>query len=207
MQFIMSIRISVVALFLGACCISTVRGVGADHPPVTPAVTNAPGQTALQRIHNRADRVHGYWVNSEDVFFYAGTTTALSDFIASCSKLEDTQVEITLNVGPKKARSPWDDEDRNIVTNWSLYTAPYDVRLLAEIDGTKTTTETLKKQIQESPATARIDIWLGGPIVTREIQIPPNIPLRASTNVMLPEDAKDFVSLHEAARKRLIQPD
>ena len=102
--------------------------------------------------------VHGFMVNWEDVFFYSGDTADFNRFIEAYSKLENLEHRIVIHAGTKKARSPWDKEDRNIPVGWSYYvwnTGPVP-------KGGK-------------PAPAKVDVWLGSRIKLEELRIPANV--------------------------------
>ena len=102
--------------------------------------------------------VHGFMVNWEDVFFYSGDTAAFNKFVEAYSKLENVEHRIVIHAGSKKARSPWDKEDRDIPADWSYYvwnTGPVP-------KGSK-------------PAPAKVDVWLGSRIKLEELRIPANV--------------------------------
>src|SRR5262245_29218443 len=80
-----------------------VLALGADHPrgPVGRASYWPDG---LQELANCRGRVHGFFVNAEDFFFYAGETKALNEFLRDYARLKDTKLEVVLHVGRKRAR-------------------------------------------------------------------------------------------------------
>ena len=145
-----------------------VWAAGADHPhPVTKGDGGWPD--AYYEIFNRKDRVHGYFVNSGDVFFYAADSKRFNTFLLECSELEDTSLELILHVGRKKARSPWDKKDRDIDVDW---------RLLADRGRRTGGKAELSFMIQ-------IDVWLGGAVSLDELQIPTNITVRSAGEIDL----------------------
>ncbi len=182
--------------------LSNALGIGADHPPVKPGANSTGRQTGLGALIHRADRVHGFFVNSEDVYFYAGDTPAVNEFLATYSKLENTKLEITLNRGSKKARSPWDKADRNIDVNWKLYTSPIDVSLLMKSKLEQHEIDEIKRQWKEGPSVSKVEIWLGDRISLRDLNVPANIPRRLTDDgTHFPQEVKDFVAKHETLRK------
>jgi hypothetical protein len=99
--------------------------------------------------------VHGFMVNWVDVFFYSGDTADFNRFVEAYSKLENVELRVVIHAGARKARSPWDKEDRDIPVDWS-----YDVWNTAK--GGK-------------PAPTRVDVWLGSRIKLADVRIPANV--------------------------------
>lgn len=107
-----------------ACAVpSLLFALGADHKGLVGGGDKWP--KGLTDLANRRDRVHGYFVNREDIFFYSGNTKAFNDFLVGYSKLENTVLQLVIRPGPKRPRSPWDKVDREIHVDWSLYTSPF----------------------------------------------------------------------------------
>jgi hypothetical protein len=102
--------------------------------------------------------VHGYLVNWEDVFFYAGDTGDFNRFAEAYSKLENVELRIVIHAGATKARSPWGQKDRDIPADWS-----YSVW------------NTARAAKGGKPAPARVDVWLGSRIKLEEVRIPANV--------------------------------
>jgi hypothetical protein len=150
-----------------------VLALGADHPrgPVGKASYWPDG---LQELANRADRVHGFFVNAEDVFFYAGKTKALNEFLRDYAKLKDTKLEVVLHVGRKRARSPWDKEDRDILTNWRLYATSRD--WIRHAPGKKVAKD-------EPPTITQVDIWLDDGVQLEELVVPSNVAVRSGGEI------------------------
>ena len=142
-------RLVAIALTLGCFHLtaSTACALGADH-----------GKAGLAKgeLVKGQTPVHGYFVNEEDVFFYAGDTAAFNKFAASYGKLKKVSLKVVIHPGAKKARSPWDKADRNIPVTWSYY--------VAAPDGTP-----------GKPASTQVDVWLGSQIKLQELRIPANV--------------------------------
>ena len=92
---------------------SEVFALGSDHPK-GPVTGNELWPEGLKQLANRPDRVHGFWVNETDVFFYNGDSKAFNQFADGYGKLKGTALRVVLHAGTKKARSPWDTADRDI---------------------------------------------------------------------------------------------
>ncbi|MCI0641739.1 MAG: hypothetical protein L0Y72_26300 [Gemmataceae bacterium] len=135
--------------------------LGSDHPkgPVGEASFWPKG---LAELANLPQRVHGFWVNDTDVFFFAGDTAALNRFLADYAKLEKMTFQVVLHPGPKKARSPWDEQDRDIPVDWKLY---------CNLRGGDQFDEKNAPGVMYS----RVDVWLGRNISLDQLQVPANV--------------------------------
>ncbi|MBN1510638.1 MAG: hypothetical protein JXB13_01360 [Phycisphaerae bacterium] len=147
------------AVVLGVCATpALLLALGADHPKPTGGANWWPA--GLKELANRPDRVHGFFVNMEDVFFYAGDTAAFNDFLVAYARLDNTILQLVIHPGPKKARSPWDKEDRDIAVDWMLYAAAF-------------TREQLESgQMSGGKVTTKIDLYLGRGIGLDGLRIP-----------------------------------
>jgi hypothetical protein len=72
------------AVFVCAFLIMTLDafGLGSDYPndrPVTGAQIKSWPDGMLNLVDS-SDRAHGFWVNSEEIFFFAGSVTNFSGF-------------------------------------------------------------------------------------------------------------------------------
>jgi hypothetical protein len=110
--------------------------------------------------------VHGYMVNWEDVFFYAGDTADFNRFAEAYSKLEHLELHIVIHAGAKMARSPWGSPDRDIPADWSYY-----------VWNTGSTAKDGK------PAPARVDVWLGSRIKLEDLRIPSNVKVTSGGEI------------------------
>lgn len=165
--------------FIGAlvfCMAAAVAwGLGADHGPGPVGPNDGGWPEEFRGIFNRKDRVHGYFVNSGDVFFYAGDTKAFNGFLQQCSRLKDTDFELTLHSGQAKVRSPWDKQDRDIKADWRLYA-----------DRRRTTPG--KKYI------VQVDVWIGGKVSLDELKVPLDFPVKSDG------EFEEFVEEHREKR-------
>lgn len=60
----------------------------------------------LAELVNAENRVHGYFVNWVDVFFFRGETAAFNEFLAKYSQLPDTKLHVVIHPGKLEVRSP-----------------------------------------------------------------------------------------------------
>lgn len=156
-----------------------VLALGADHPK-GPVAAQPSWPQGLEALVNRNDRIHGYWVNSEDVFFYSGATPALNDFLAQYAKLKDTKLVVVLHPGPKEARSPWDKTPQPR-TDWGLYFAPRDW-LVHHPNG--------KVKKTDLPMISQVDVWLGAGIRLADLKVPANVRVQSGGEI------EDFIHQH-----------
>ena len=90
---------------------------GADHEEgdLSP---NSNWPAGLHAAVNQKNRVHGFWVNTTDVFFYRGGNREINSMIESLAAIKGVKARIILHAGAGKARSPW-GTDRG-AANWSV---------------------------------------------------------------------------------------
>lgn len=167
------------ALATGIVCAvcATLWALGGDIPagqPVSPPKWQIAGRAeqtwpaGLASLANSRPRVHGYFVNDEDVLFYAGDTKAFNEFVKQYAAIDGIEREVVLRIGPKKARSPWDKEDRDIDVNWSLY-----------IGGAWA----MADRAPGAAMPTRIDVWLGGPIDLAKLEIPEGVKVKSGGEI------------------------
>jgi hypothetical protein len=103
----MSKALLVVTLIL-ACSVQ-VFGMGSDHPTNQPVnLDKAPA--AVNKLINNTNRVHGFWVNGGDRFFFAGDSSTFALFLKQYAALKGIAGH-RLIIHPENsvAKSPWDD--------------------------------------------------------------------------------------------------
>jgi hypothetical protein len=138
-----------------------VFALGADHPQ-GPVTGNELWPEGLKGLANRPDRVHGFWVNETDVFFYDGDGKAFNQFMDAYAKLKDTALRVVIHPGRKKARSPWDKAERDIPVAWSLH-------------GSSDPLDNNAVQQAGRRYYSRVDVWLGSQLKLEELRIPDNV--------------------------------
>ena len=90
---------------------------GADHEEgdLSP---NSNWPAGLHAAVNQKNRVHGFWVNTTDVFFYRGGNREINSMIESLAAIKGVKARIILHAGARKARSPWGTDSG--AANWSV---------------------------------------------------------------------------------------
>lgn len=132
------------AIVLVAWASQEAFAMGGDHPKERVA---AQGRNC----------VHGYFINESDVFFYAGDAAEFNKFAADQTKKQGSKLRVVVHNGAKKARSPWDKADRDILVDWSMTTGPMAWGARQKGEGEQ----------------VRIDLWLGGKVKKEDVKYPP----------------------------------
>jgi hypothetical protein len=116
---------------------------------------------AMGSDHSKADIaakgptcVHGYWINSSDIFFHAGKADDFNSFLADLAKREGVKLQIVVHQGTSKARSPWDKADREFAVDWKVMTGP------------------MLTKGKKDEEIVRIDLWVGGHIKFADVKYP-----------------------------------
>lgn len=127
--------------------------------------------------------VHGYFVNWEDVFFYTGDTAELNRFLQAYGKQTGLKRQVVIHAGGKKARSPWDNADRDIAVDWSFYRW------------------NTGNGNSAKPAPSRVEIWIGSRIKLDELQIPADVEVTSGGEI------ERFVERRQKLSAKTVAPD
>jgi hypothetical protein len=132
------------------------------------------GMDALINIPNR---VHGFFWQARDAFFYVGSPADLTGFLINYSKISAIKKHLLfLHDGIGEAKSPWETIGRPC--DWELYGCPeawldYE-KILTE--GTHSTA--LQKAGRETNYVLEVHFWTGGHIPWKQVAVPPNVEVR-----------------------------
>jgi hypothetical protein len=154
------------ALLLTGFLATAVLALGADHP-----------KSELEK--HGPNCIHGFFVNWVDVFFFAGDGAACTKFVADLAKDKNVLVRVVLHPGSKKARSPWDKEDRDLPTDWTLTTGDEREQRVAGDD---------RKLV-------RVDVWVGSKIKLADLRLP------AEAEVVSSGEIEKFIAEHQKQKK------
>ena len=163
----------VAAIVLGLLLPALAWGLGRDYPKGPIGVSGWPA--GLAELVNVDNRVHGFFVNSQDVIFFSGNTNALNDFLTKYSKLPNTKLQLVIHTGKLEVRSPWDPAARDIAADWKLSTG------LHEADA---------KQTAAGMFGTRVDVWLSGSIQLGDLKVPQNVTVTSGGEI------ESFVKKH-----------
>ena len=85
---------------------SSLMALGADHP--AKPVGNSSWPKGMKDLVNSKERIHGYFVNAEDVFFFSGDKERFEKFLADYAKIDGlVSHKIVVHAGVGEAKSPW----------------------------------------------------------------------------------------------------
>jgi len=139
----------------------------------------------LEPLVNAENRVHGYFVNAIDFFYFTGGTDTLNTFLGACGKFEDTHMTLVLHPGGLEARSPWDKEPAQKQADWQIMVGPTSWLKLDQ----------RRKINYTEKITLQIDIYLGTEIDLAKLNVPASIEVRSGGEI------EAFVQQHEKLRK------
>lgn len=149
--------------------------LGSDHPPGQPIAGTTNWPSGLERMVNLTNRMHGFFINQADYYFYTGSQPQFAEFLKDFSKLGGTsEKRLIVHKGVGEAKSPWDKEGRRC--DWQLYTCPKGWHNLGKLSlDPKSTPEDRRKASQEAGYVVEVHFWKEGTIALDKIQIPPGI--------------------------------
>lgn len=134
-------------------------GLGSDYRNDQPVGGTSTWPAGLKELVNTPNRVHGFFVNAEDIFFFSGSATNFNDFLRAYSKIEGIkQHRLVLHPGVGEAKSPWDTQGKPC--DWKLDACP---------ESWRKADATLKSFILE------VHFWTRGSIHLDQIAVPKNV--------------------------------
>lgn len=154
-----------VVLFLPA---ENVWGLGGDHPPPSTPTSSSAWPAGMAELVNIENRVHGFFVNSTDVYFLQGNTAAFNTALVKWGQLPNTEVKILLHVRKLAVKSPWDKLPRELRADWKVTTAPHDEAGNA---------------LKSGKFQARLDVWLSDEIQLSELKVPASIEISSGGEI------------------------
>lgn len=97
-------------------------GLGADHPKGE--VSSNAWPKGMSELVNSPRRIHGYFVNAEDVFFFAGDQRQFNEVLEAYAKIEGlVRHRIVVHEGKGRAGSPW-QKSGDKPCDWMIYGCP-----------------------------------------------------------------------------------
>ena len=180
---------------------------GGEHGPIGRTSMRADASPTLRKLIDHRDRVYGYFVNREDLFFYRGDTDTLNQFLNQFATLEGTLLKASINQSLTHASRPYNKPGKKIAVNWQLYSAPFDVH--AYVMAVRTDDRDLEavrtkwKEIIDGPAIARVELRIGDEIELDKLTIPPQIELTVIDDEQnTSQSIKEFVARYEKLRTK-----
>jgi hypothetical protein len=149
--------------------------LGSDYPNDRSITGSTNWPKGLGQLINATNRVHGFFVNQEDIFFYSGSPTELTAFLQSYSRLEGISHRLILHAGVGEAKSPWQKTGRPC--DWKLYLCPKGWHNLGTLSSTNSV-EGLRKAANEPGYISEIHFWTGGRIPLDKVEVPKNVEIK-----------------------------
>jgi hypothetical protein len=156
----------------------SVRALGSDYPNDRPITGSTSWPKGLEKLINITNRVHGFFVNAEDAFFFSGSASQLTAFLREFSQLEGIENRrLVLHDGLGEAKSPWDKTGHPC--DWKLYVCPkaWHTRAVLSRQGTNSV-EATRAAAQESGYIAEVHFWTGGRIAFDQVDVPKNVEVK-----------------------------
>jgi hypothetical protein len=152
--------------------------LGSDYPNDRPVTGSTNWPKGLDKLINTTNRVHGFFVNAEDIFFFSGSAAKLTAFLQDYSRLEGVEGRrLILHDGIGEAKSPWAKTGR--ACDWKLYACPkgwHNLGVLSK-QGTNAV-EALQKAAKEPGYVVEVHFWIGGRIALDQVDVPKNVVLQ-----------------------------
>ena len=134
-------------------------GFGSDYRNDEPVGGASTWPEGLKELVNTTNRVHGFFVNEQDVFFFSGNATNLTRFLRDYSKIRGIEKHrLILRKGVGEAKSPWGKIGR-----------PCDWKLYGCLKGWRS------KDPKEKSFILEVHFWTGGRINLDHVTIPQNV--------------------------------
>ena len=147
-----------------------VLALGGDYPPGMPLLVPTNWPTGLADLRDNQSRVHGYCVNSEDVFFYVGDAASFNSFLTNYAALPITSHTLTWHRGSGTAKSPW-NHGQGVRCDWKMYIGPR----WRQAAFNKPAAEA-REIIRNNPGYAvGLDLWLDGGVNFSDVKVPANV--------------------------------
>ena len=155
-----------------------VFALGSDYPDGK-LVAGAQLKTwpaGMEGLVNSPTRVHGFWVNSEEIFFFSGTATNFTEFLQTYSKIQGIEKHcLILHDGKGVAKSPW--QTNGSPCDWQIYGCPKGWHNLMTLKGTNSV-EAKQKAAKGPGYILEVHFWTGGHIALDQVSIPKNIKVQ-----------------------------
>ena len=152
-------------------------GMGSDWP--TSSNVNLPQwPLGISNLVNSTNRVHAYWWNTEEFFFFSGSTTNFTSFLQDYSKVQGIEGHrLIVHDGIGEAKSPWDKAGQPC--DWKIYGRS---RLALNSSNPalyqNNSPEALRKLWQDTNYVLEVHFWTGGHIALGQVTIPQNVEVK-----------------------------
>ncbi len=184
MTKILSLAIVLIALMW---CVPAFP-LAAGHPPGHPVGQNPEWPAGLADLLNSPGRVHGFFINANDFYFYREDTDEFNLFLEQYARLERTPLTLVLQPGPGKTDFITPD-DKEITFDWKVNVYCRGWAREAPPDPTGTAGRYV----------IVLEVHPGGEVELNKIKVPVNVKLRSGGE---DERFARFVAAHEQKHKQ-----
>ena len=160
-------------LVLVLACSVQVFGWSSTHPSNQP-VNLAEAPSGMNELINNTNRVHGFFVNAEDRFLFAGDSSAFAAFLEQYAELKGIAGHrLIIHPGKGVAKSPGDDGEGK-PCDWMLDVAPVSWReghankVYRDKDGSP-------PKEGEKEYLVELHIWMKSEIDIKKIKVPKGV--------------------------------
>lgn len=171
-----------VALFTAFVMLGMQNVSGLGHDFFTNKVAGLRGYVEYPRgfeeLVNATNRIAGYDVNSEMVFFFSGSAQDFTRFLEAYSHIQVAEEhQMVLHDGVGEAKSPWAGTGRPC--DWKLYCAPKSWleahRLLSQ--GTNSLA-VVQSAAKDTNYVLVVHFWTGGGVALNQVRVPDNVKVK-----------------------------
>ena len=160
-----------IPIFVLACSVH-VFGLGSDHSADRPVNLHA-APSGVNDLINNPSRVHGFFVNAEDRFFFAGDTLVFVPFLKQYAALKGIAGHrLIIHQGKGMAKSPWDDGEGK-PCDWMLEVARVSWR---ELDAEVYRDKDGSPPKEGGPEyLVELRVWMEGQVDIKKIEVPKGV--------------------------------
>jgi hypothetical protein len=184
-QKINSARLIQTAIILFAVGLSmwNAFGLGSNYPNDKPVRGEGccGWPKGMDNLVDTTNRVHGFFVNSENLFFFSGSSADFTTFLRNYSQIQGIEKHrLILHDGIGEAKSPWDKAGRSC--DWKLFGCPKSWLNLAAVQKGTNSNEVFasmaKEAAKDTNYVLEVHFWTGGHIAFDRVSIPKNVEVR-----------------------------
>jgi hypothetical protein len=157
---------------------SDAFALGSDYPADRPVTGSTNWPAGMSTLVNSTNRVWGFFVNAEDIFFFSGGAPQLTSFLRDYARLEGVETHrLVIHDGAGEAKSPWEKTGRSC--DWKLYLCPKGWHNVGVLLKQRTNSvEVLQRAAKEPGYVAEVHFWTGGRINLDKLDIPKNVAVQ-----------------------------
>jgi len=142
-----------------------VFAFGANHPKQE--VSSSAWPKGMSELVNSPERVHGYFVNAEDVFFFVGDQNQFNKSVLDYARIDGVvKHKIVVHDGVGRARSPW-QKSEGVACDWMIYGCPASWK---------------QADANANGYILEIHVWRGGRIKLEDGKLPEGILVETARN-------------------------